>query len=241
MRHITHYAFHSSGSLATRLCNGGVGITPHHNTMLSISYLISRDFPPDRCAGLAGNYKAKVLFEKANSEEDAETTVLQNRMHPSQQKFFDFLGTHISMPIITFVMSGWETALFVFEIRFHYSKSHSDANIIIPFVQETCCTSRRTTLHTASRLKITKPCPYSCPPRRTDCSTSSFFTCRRGVPGAAAAPGGAGGGVGTPNRRAKASVVSYSEEGADLISPDKNLTSPILELETPSACGNGGA
>ena len=72
---------------------------------------------------------------------------------------------------------------------------------------------------------------------------SSSFTCRRGAPCAAAALGGAGGGVGTPNRRAKASVVSYSEdsEGVDLISPDNNRTSPILELETPSAGGNGGA
>jgi hypothetical protein len=39
---LLYYAFHSSGSLETRLCNGGVGITPHHNTMLSISYLISQ-------------------------------------------------------------------------------------------------------------------------------------------------------------------------------------------------------
>ena len=96
---LLYYAFHSSGSLATRLCNGGVGITPHHNTMLSISYLISRDFPPDRCAGLAGNYQAKVLFERFDSEADAETTVLQNRTHPSQQKFFDLLGTHMCMPL----------------------------------------------------------------------------------------------------------------------------------------------
>ena len=55
---------------------------------------------PDRCAGLVGNYKTKVLFEKADSDENGETEVLQNRMHPSQQKFYDFLGTHISMPII---------------------------------------------------------------------------------------------------------------------------------------------
>ena len=48
------------------------------------------------------------------------------------------------------------------------------------------------------------------------------------------------GGAGTPNRRAKALVVSDGEEGADLISPDNNRTSPILELETPSAGGNGG-
>jgi len=58
---------------------------------------------PDRCAGLVGNYKSKVLFEKADSDDNGETTVLQNRMHPSQQKFFDFLGTHISMPIITYL------------------------------------------------------------------------------------------------------------------------------------------
>jgi hypothetical protein len=29
-----HFIFHSSGSLETRLCNGGVGNPPHHNTML---------------------------------------------------------------------------------------------------------------------------------------------------------------------------------------------------------------
>jgi hypothetical protein len=51
---------------------------------------------PDRCAGLVGNYQAKVLFEQAGSEENAETTVLQNRIHPSQKKFFDLLGMHIS-------------------------------------------------------------------------------------------------------------------------------------------------
>ena len=34
-----------SGSLETRLCNGGVESPPHHNTMLSISYLI---FPHNR-------------------------------------------------------------------------------------------------------------------------------------------------------------------------------------------------
>ena len=28
-----HFIFHSSGSLETRLCNGGVGNPPHHNTM----------------------------------------------------------------------------------------------------------------------------------------------------------------------------------------------------------------
>ena len=57
---------------------------------------------PDCCAGLVGNYKTKALFEKVDSDDNGETTVLQNRIHPSQQKFFDFLGTHISMPIITY-------------------------------------------------------------------------------------------------------------------------------------------
>jgi hypothetical protein len=47
---LLYYAFHSSGSLETRLCNGGVGTPPHHNTMLSISYLISRDFPVRQAA-----------------------------------------------------------------------------------------------------------------------------------------------------------------------------------------------
>ena len=48
----------------------------------------------DRCPGLAGNFQSKVLFETKGSEKLGETTVLQNRMHPSQQKIFDLLGTH---------------------------------------------------------------------------------------------------------------------------------------------------
>ncbi len=54
---------------------------------------------PDRCAGLVGNCQAKVLFEQAESEAQGETTVLQNRVHPSQKKFFDFLCMHICMPL----------------------------------------------------------------------------------------------------------------------------------------------
>ncbi len=46
----------------------------------------------DRCAGLAGYFQSKVLFEKKESEVLGETTVL-HRMHPSQQKLFDLLGT----------------------------------------------------------------------------------------------------------------------------------------------------
>ena len=52
----------------------------------------------DRWAGLAGYFQSKVLFEKKESEALGETTVLQNRMHPSQQKLFDLLGTHCPPP-----------------------------------------------------------------------------------------------------------------------------------------------
>ena len=55
---------------------------------------------PDRCAGLVGNYQDKVLFEQADSQEKGETTVLQNRMHTSQKKFFNLLGTHFCMPLL---------------------------------------------------------------------------------------------------------------------------------------------
>jgi hypothetical protein len=52
----------------------------------------------DRCPGLAGNFQSKVLFETKGSEKLGETTVLQNRLHPSQQKIFDLLGTHCPPP-----------------------------------------------------------------------------------------------------------------------------------------------
>ena len=41
---------------------------------------------------LAGAFTKKVLFETAQSENLGETTVLMNRQHSSQQKFFDLLG-----------------------------------------------------------------------------------------------------------------------------------------------------
>jgi hypothetical protein len=44
---------------------------------------------------LAGN---QVLFEKKNFEELGESTVLQARLHPSQKKFFNLLGTRKSHP-----------------------------------------------------------------------------------------------------------------------------------------------
>jgi hypothetical protein len=52
----------------------------------------------DRCAGLAGNFQSKVLFETKGSEKMGETNVLQNRLHPSHQKIFDLLGTHCPPP-----------------------------------------------------------------------------------------------------------------------------------------------
>jgi hypothetical protein len=59
---------------------------------------------------------------------------------------------------------------------FHYSTSHSNSIVIIPFVQAArgSSTSRR---YTTSRPNITKPCPSSFPQRRTDSSTSSSCTC----------------------------------------------------------------
>ena len=47
---------------------------------------------PDHCAWLAGNFQSKVLFETKHSEAARETTAIQIRNHPSQEKFFNFLG-----------------------------------------------------------------------------------------------------------------------------------------------------
>jgi hypothetical protein len=68
----------------------------------------------DRCAGLAGNFQSKVLFEKKESEVLGETTVLQNRMHSSssKQKIFDLLGTHCTPPspvFFKFIHPCWLT------------------------------------------------------------------------------------------------------------------------------------
>ncbi len=63
---------------------------------------------PDHCAWQLGlqvmssqnssQRQAKLLLEQADSEAKGETTVLQNRMHPSQKNVLDLLGTHIYMP-----------------------------------------------------------------------------------------------------------------------------------------------
>ena len=66
---------------------------------------------------------------------------------------------------------------FYFEFQFHYSTFHSNTIVIVPFVQAACSTSRRTTLATASRPRITRPSPSLSPQRRIDCSTSSSCTC----------------------------------------------------------------
>ena len=115
------------------------------------------------CAGLAGNYQSKVLFEK--SGKPGETTVLQNRMHPNQQKFFDLLGTHCPLP----------SPVFPPFIRPSFSPFHS-TRIFFPGLQAACSTSRRTTRNTASSPMIMRPSPYTSPRRRTDFSTSSFCT-----------------------------------------------------------------
>ena len=51
----------------------------------------------DRCPGLAGNFQSKVLFETKGSEKLGETTVLQNRLHPSQQKIFSIFSVRTAL------------------------------------------------------------------------------------------------------------------------------------------------
>ncbi len=67
----------------------------------------------DRCAGLAGNFQSKILFETKRSEKMGETTVLQNRLHPSQQKIFDLLGTHCppQSPVSLFIRPSLDMQL----------------------------------------------------------------------------------------------------------------------------------
>ena len=77
------------------------------------------------------------------------------------------------------------------EFRFHYSASHSNAVVIIPFEQAACSTSRRTT----------RPRPP------------------------------------LADRRAQAPAVSDDEEGADIISPDAQATSQLLDMELLGAAG----
>ncbi len=45
----------------------------------------------NNCVLLTGNFQAKILFENKDLHAKGETTVLQNRAHPSQQKFVELL------------------------------------------------------------------------------------------------------------------------------------------------------
>jgi hypothetical protein len=63
---------------------------------------------PDRCMGLVGNNKPKVLFEQADSDDEGECS---EKLRCSRtgcvrasksSSIFNFLGTHISMPIIIY-------------------------------------------------------------------------------------------------------------------------------------------
>ncbi len=47
----------------------------------------------NNCVLQTGNFQAKILFENKDFQAKGETTVLQDRAHSSQQKFFEFLGT----------------------------------------------------------------------------------------------------------------------------------------------------
>ena len=75
----------------------------------------------------------------------------------------------------------------------------------------------------------------------TAADSMPLFVSAAAAPGAAAAAGAAGGGMGTPNRRIEAPVVSDDEEGAALISPNHNQTSPSLELATLADPRSGAA
>ncbi len=79
----------------------------------------------DLCAGLVSNYQIKVLFEQEDCEDKRilttgqnfaeETTVLQNRMHLRQQKFFDPLCTHICILRLPSVTSESQHNILSFE------------------------------------------------------------------------------------------------------------------------------
>ncbi len=58
----------------------------------------------ENSAWRTGNYQAKILFESKDSQAKGETTVLQNRVHPSQQQFFEFLSM-LKLQIVPSVLS----------------------------------------------------------------------------------------------------------------------------------------
>ena len=94
---------------------------------------------------------------------------------------------------ITFHSSSWLSSGYdavgnsAVHITFHSSSSNSNFVIphliLMPLSSSPSCRRpvplQEVRLHTASRPKITKPCPTSSPPTRTDCSTSSSCACWR--------------------------------------------------------------
>ncbi len=67
-----------------------------------------------RRLGLQEKNISRILFETKESEELGETTVLQARLHPSQQKLFDLLGMQCPPPspaFFKFIHPGLEHQL----------------------------------------------------------------------------------------------------------------------------------
>ena len=146
-------------------------------------------------AWLAGNFQTKELFKGKESKDRGETTVLQNSTHPSQQKFFEFLGTHCHAIACTKITldhifpfhspvgrpAVMLTQLEVLPIVLYRFGQKSSKMIRLhalsrDFLQAAYSTSRRTTLHTASSQKSMTPSPSSSLRLTTDCSTSSTCT-----------------------------------------------------------------
>ncbi len=59
------------------------------------------------CVDLSpNNFQSKVLFKTKGSEAAGETTAVQIGKHPSQEKFFEFLGKRkLRPPFVLFVPS----------------------------------------------------------------------------------------------------------------------------------------
>jgi hypothetical protein len=123
---------------------------------------------PDRCVGLVGNYKTKVLFEQADSDDEGERP---EKLRCSRtgcvrasksSSILNFLGTHISMPNIIYYHCnvgqdlrpicnvGLEPRPNCFRFPISLFQSHSNAIVIIPFVQAACSTSSSTSAYRVS-------------------------------------------------------------------------------------------
>jgi hypothetical protein len=109
---------------------------------------------------LTGNYyQAEILFENKDSQAKRKTTVLQNRAHPSQQKFFEFLGTqnlcslfhifkftHTPVGAPNCVCTVGFQLLSILSCHSKSSWNAHAAQLIREFLQAACSTSGRTTL-----------------------------------------------------------------------------------------------